>query len=174
MMPVKLTGSLLVIIAAALMGVGEGEKVKDCYRQMRYLQRILCMVESEIRYAHSYLGEIFEGAARNLREPYKGWLLFMKKEMEEEDSRPFADIWENGVSEHLKDSGLPKKELLRLSQLGGQLGATDLKLQLKLLELYQEQLSMEIQEIREEMQVKVRLCHCLGIMGGMLIAVLLI
>lgn len=53
MRPVKLTGSLLVIIAAALMGVGEGEKVKDCYRQMRYLQRILCMVESEIRYAHS-------------------------------------------------------------------------------------------------------------------------
>lgn len=174
MMPVKLTGCILVITTAALMGIQKGEAVKNSYRQMQYLQRILCMIESEIRYAHSYLGELFGNTAQSVKEPYRGWLLFMKREMEEEDSRSLSDIWERGVSGYLKHSGLPEKELHRLSRLGGQLGAPDLKLQLRVLELYQEQLGLEIHEIREEMQVKVRLCHCLGIMGGMLIAVLLI
>ena len=59
MMPVKLAGCLLVIGAAALMGVRKGEAVRNQYRQMKYLQRILCMIESEIRYAHAHLGEIF-------------------------------------------------------------------------------------------------------------------
>ncbi len=47
-------------------------------------------------------------------------------------------------------------------------------MQLKILRHYEEQLNLEIQEIREEMQVKVKLCHCLGVLGGMLVAVLLI
>ena len=174
MMPVKLVGCLLVVGAAALMGVRKGEAVRNQYRQMKYLQRILCMIESEIRYAHAHLGEIFRDISGSLKEPYREWLLSVRDSMEKRDGRALEEIWEDGVGRHLKKSGLPEKELCRLSQLGGQLGASDLDLQLKILRHYEEQLNLEIQEIREEMQVKVKLCHCLGVLGGMLVAVLLI
>ena len=164
MMPVKLAGCLLVIGAAALMGVRKGEAVRNQYRQRKYLQRILCMIESEIRYAHAHLGEIFRDISGSLKEPYREWLLSVRDSMEKRDGRALEEIWEDGVGRHLKKSGLPEKEL----------GASDLELQLKILRHYEEQLNLEIQEIREEMQVKVKLCHCLGVLGGMLVAVLLI
>lgn len=50
----------------------------------------------------------------------------------------------------------------------------DLNLQLKVLSLYQEQLKLSMEEIQEGMKTKVRLCHCLGVMSGLLVAVLLL
>lgn len=174
MMPVKLAGCLLVIGAAALMGMRKGETIQNQYRQMKYLQRLLCMMESEIRYAHAHLGEVFRDMSGSLKEPYREWLLSVRDAMEEKNGGDFEGIWEKKTVECLKKSGLPEKELCRLSRLGGQLGASDLELQLRILGLYQEQLNLETEEIREEMHVRVRLCHCLGVLGGMLVAVLLI
>ncbi len=90
------------------------------------------------------------------------------------DSGAFETIWGQAVEENLRHSGLPQRELERLTQLGGQLGVMDLNLQLKVLTLYQEQLSLNMEEAREGMQTKVRLCHCLGVMSGLLVAVLLL
>lgn len=90
------------------------------------------------------------------------------------DSGNFETIWGQAVAERLKDSGLPTKELERLGRLGGQLGVLDLSLQLKVLELYREQLELAMEEVREGMRTKVRLCHCLGVMSGLLLSVLLL
>lgn len=174
MIPVKLAGCVLVISASAMMGMRRAEMIQNQYRQMKALQRIFCMIESEIRYSHAHLGEIFWGVSGRLENPYKKWLLSVRDAMEKRDGRAFEEIWETKINQYLKKSGLPEKELYRLSQLGGQLGASDLELQLKILGLYQEQLNLETDEIREEMHGKVKLCHCLGILGGMLVAVLLI
>lgn len=174
MIPVKLAGCVLVISASSLMGMRRAEMIRNHYQQMKYLQRIICMIESEIRYAHAHLGEIFRDVSGRLDAPYKEWLLSVREAMEERDGRIFEEIWEKETNRYLKKSGLPEKELCRLSQLGGQLGASDLELQLKILGLYQEQLSLETEELREEMQEKVRLCHCLGVLGGILVTVLLI
>lgn len=90
------------------------------------------------------------------------------------DSGAFDTIWGQAVEKNLRYSGLPPKELERLIQLGGQLGVMDLNLQLKVLSLYQEQLSLSMEETQEGMRTKVRLCHCLGVMSGLLVAVLLL
>lgn len=173
-MLVKLFGCLLVIAATTLAGIVYAGSIQERYRQMKYLQRLIYMIESEIRYAHTYLGEIFLHVSRRVREPYKGWLLTMERKMGQMDSGAFDVIWGQAVEEHLRYSGLPPKELERLIQLGSQLGITDLELQLKVLALYQEQLGLNIEEVREGMRTKVRLCHCLGVMSGLLVAVLLL
>ena len=173
-MLIKVSGCLLVIAATTLSGALRAERIKEEYRQMRNLQRLLCMIESEIRYAHTHLGEIFLHAARRTQEPYRSWLLDMEKRMDEADSGVFEKIWGQAASEKLSGAGLPKKELERLIQLGGQLGVMDLKLQLEVLALYQEQLRLSMEEVWEGMGAKVRLCHCLGVMSGLLVVVMLI
>lgn len=173
-MLLKISGCVLVIAATTLTGMARADSIREQYRQMRYLQRLMCMVESEIRYAHTHLGEIFLHISRRVKEPYKSWLLDMERRMGQMDAGAFEGIWGQAVEENLKSSGLPDKELLRLVQLGAQLGVLDLKLQLRVLELYQEQLSLSMEEVREGMKVKVRLCHCLGVMSGLLVAVLLL
>lgn len=173
-MLLKISGCLLVIAATTLAGMVRAGSIQEQYRQMKYLQRILYMIESEIRYSHTYLGEIFLNVSRRIEEPYKGWLLSMERKMGQMDSGAFEVIWGQAAEDKLKHCGLPHKELERLIQLGSQLGAMDLNLQLKVLSLYQEQLKLSMEEIQEGMKTKVRLCHCLGVMSGLLVAVLLL
>lgn len=173
-MLLKISGCLLVIAATTLTGITRADKIQEQYRQMRVLQRLLYMLESEIRYAHTHLGEIFLRVSRRVKEPYRDWLLYMEKRMGQTDSGTFETIWRQAVTANLSRSGLPAREVDRLSQLGAQLGVMDLELQLRVLSLYQEQLSLNMEEVRQEMRTKIRLCHCLGVMGGLLVAVLLL
>lgn len=58
--------------------------------------------------------------------------------------------------------------------LGEHLGYLDLEMQMKQLSLYEENLEEEISRLKEEASVKKRLYRSLGILGGLLLAVLLI
>ena len=40
------------------------------------------MIESDIRYAHAHLGEIFRDISGSLKEPYREWLLSVRDSME--------------------------------------------------------------------------------------------
>ena len=75
---------------------------------------------------------------------------------------------------YLGASGLPEEELDKLINLGGQLGVADIEMQVKTLDLYLEEMSLSMEEMRGGMKAKVRLCHCLGVMSGIFITVLLI
>lgn len=172
----KLSGVLLIVTATTFLGIRRADDIKEEYRQMRYLQRLICMMESEIRYAHAHLGEIFSHLASHAKEPYKGWLLSMARDMEthfeKEEDEQFVYLWNREIDGYLTGTGLPKKELLRLKQLGDQLGVADLELQLRLLGLYQQQLENSMEEVREGMKMRVYLCQCLGVMSGLLLAIL--
>ena len=125
-------------------------------------------------YARSHLGEIFARIGAQEEEPYKSWLLELSRELERRKSGTFHRIWEESIKRHLKDIRLPTRELDRLKSLGLELGSADLKLQLRTMELYLEQLTRTLEETREEMRTRVRLCRCLGVMGGIFVAVLLL
>ena len=47
-------------------------------------------------------------------------------------------------------------------------------MQIKTLDLYLEEIRLSMEEMREEMRTKIRLCHCLGVMSGIFITVLLL
>ena len=83
-------------------------------------------------------------------------------------------MWRAGVRKYLGVSALSQTELNRLEELGGRLGLMDADMQVKAVELYLSGLSSSIEEIREGMKSRVRLCHCLGVMSGMLIVILLL
>ena len=108
------------------------------------------------------------------REPYKGWILEIYDRLEHKNRGTLADIWEDTVREYLGASGLPDEELDKLINLGGQLGVADIEMQVKTLDLYLEEMSLSMEEMRGGMKAKVRLCHCLGVMSGIFITVLLI
>ncbi|MGN1166257.1 MAG: stage III sporulation protein AB [Lachnospiraceae bacterium] len=173
-MLLKVSGVVFIMAATTFMGIRRADDIQEEYRQMRYLQRIVSMMESEIRYARSHMGEIFSHIASHAQEPYKGWLLSMQREMNCANGKTFDEIWCQAIKGYLKDSGLPQNELARLMQLGNQLGVVDLKYQMNILELFQQQLSLNMEEMREGMKTKVRLCRCLGVMSGMLISILLV
>ena len=171
---VKTFGAVLIIGATSLWGIRAADRINDQYVQMQYLKKLINQLRSEIRYARSYLGEAFRHIGTSSREPYKGWILEIYDRLEHKNRGTLADIWEDTVREYLGASGLPDEELDKLINLGGQLGVADIEMQVKTLDLYLEEMSLSMEEMRGGMKAKVRLCHCLGVMSGIFITVLLI
>ena len=82
-------------------------------------------------------------------------------------------LFRSSTGKCLKDAGLPGNELARLADLGNQLGIADADMQVKLLDLYLDELSKSMDELREGMKMKIRLCRCLGVMSGIFVMILL-
>lgn len=170
----KIAGALLVIGATSLWGVLAAERMRNQYAQLRYLQRIFLLLQGEIRYARSYLGEAFYQIGTTLRDPYRGWLEELCRRMESRNQGSFCEIWEAAADQYLADCGIGEGALGKLRRLGTQLGAADVEMQVKALDLYLEELSAEMEELQGEMRTKIRLCHCLGVMSGIFVTVLLL
>lgn len=173
-MLLKTAGGLLVIGAASVGGILAAERIRDRYEQLRYLQKLFCLLRSEILYARADLGEAFGQISRSARTPYREWLLGLCGEMEQRDGRSFAALWEEQTRGQLGNAGLSAEAMDRLVDFGSRLGTADTGLQAKNLELYLDELRTSMDEMREGMGQKIRLCHCLGVMGGIFITVLLI
>lgn len=170
----KLAGSILIIGTGILAGMSAADRVRQQYEEMRELQTLLYALRSEILYARACLGEAFLKIGRDAGEPYRGWMMEMSRKIERRQDRMLSVIWKTGVRDALKNSRIQKRDLLRLEELGTQLGDADLEAQIRSLDRYLEELKHSMEEIREGMKIKIRLCQCLGVMGGIFVTILLI
>lgn len=170
----KLAGSLLIIGATTLWGMAAAERLREQYEQMRLLQSLLYALRSEILYARSYLEEAFAKIGESAPEPYQGWLLGMSETMRRKTGIPFYQIWSGGIQEALQGSGLAQEEKDKLSEIGKRLGNADMEAQIRSLDLYLEELKKSMEEKREGMKTRIRLCHCLGVMSGIFLTILLV
>ncbi len=173
-MLMKTIGGVIVIAATSMWGHEAAMRIGNGYKELQYLQKLLYLLRGEILYARSYLGEAFMQIGQTAKSPYREWLLGLCGRMDKERDATFAEMWEESTKACLEASGLPKKEILRLASFGSRLGIADAGMQIKTLDLYLEEIRLSMEEMREEMRTKIRLCHCLGVMSGIFITVLLI
>ena len=169
----KAAGCILIITATTLAGEKKAADLKLQYLRLKELRQIFFLLQSEIRYARTCLEEIFFSLGRQAKDPSREWLFVLGRRLKKRENGRFEKVWTESIEETLKASGLPEKEIQRLEEMGSQLGIADVEMQVKALELYLTQLSESMEDIREEIKTKVRLYHCLGVMSGMLIVILL-
>lgn len=170
----KITGSMVTIAAAALLGVCAAGELEAAYQELIYLQKLIGMIRGEVRYARSALSHVFRKVGEQAKPPYDVWLKQMSVRMESRKGGSLGDIWRESVNLYLRASKLPRGELQRLGEVGALLGGADADLGLGILGGYQEELAGAIEDMHREIQNKKKLCRCLGISGGILIAVLLV
>lgn len=170
----KFAGSILVIAAASLMGVRAAMDLDRTYNEIKYVRQILYLLESEIQYSRAFLSEAFSKLAKMVREPYRTWFQELCVKMEDRDGGKFDILWENTIKECLDGLYLPRQEMEKLTELGQYLGTADTQVQMKYIELLDGQLDLTMKEMREELRGKKKLYHCLGIMGGLFLTILLI
>lgn len=73
----------------------------------------------------------------------------------------------------MKNLCLKREDLERLYRLGEQLGYLDQEMQIKGIEFYIEQQRTARKDAEREYREKERVYHCLGIMGGLFLVILL-
>ena len=171
---IKVTGACLIIAATSLWGMLAAEHVRNQSVQMQYLKKLIYRLRSEILYARAFLSEAFRNIAGSSEGPYAGWLLSMSHDLECRQGVRLSEIWEMKTCQYLKSAGLPEPVYQRLLGLGGQLGNADVEMQIRILDLYLEELEHTMEEIRKEQRSKIKLYHCMGVMSGIFLTILLI
>ena len=88
--------------------------------------------------------------------------------LRKKESPSLDTLWRQSIHEHLEESYLERKELLELENLGKSLGCFES------IELYIEQLEIEIKQKQEDYRTKRKLCQSIGIMGGIFLVIILL
>ena len=117
---------------------------------------------------------MFECLSKKMDAPYRNWLLGMKIQMERRDGKTFSEIWVDNVNGFLKESGLGMEALNHLKMLGRNLGGADRQMQIWSMERYLKQIELQMDEMRKDIQMRMKVRICLGASAGILITIFLI
>lgn len=171
---VKMIGCFCIILASSFIGIRAATDLDAQYDELKYLQKIIYALQSEIQYHRAFLAEAFSNIAGFVKEPYNVWFRQLYYRLERKEEESLKSAWTETIDEYLIDAKLPKFQKDQLKELGNYLGSADVELQIKQMNHYREQLELATIEMREELENKKKICRCLGIVGGIFLAILLI
>lgn len=168
----KAAGLILIMTAGAGLGFCKSYELTRRERAMEMLLRMVIYLKGEIRYGNASLHDAFGGAAAKLPGEYGVFMKAVAREMRSNTGQPFGEIFRGCAAVHLEGLGLTSEEQEKLFSLGEHLGYLDLDMQMKQLDLYERELERSIEELKAELPGKKKVYQSLGILGGILLAVL--
>lgn len=169
----KMIGSLLTMGAAAMIGMAMAEEEEKFFQEMVSLEDVIFRFRGELWYARAQMPRIFRELSGQVKNPYSEWFLQMAEQMEQKNGGEFGRIWRQTTELYLSKV-LPKEEGIRLKKLGDYLGHADAEMQITYLDRYLEVLRRRKEERRQILQEQKKIYRCLGITGGILVAVMLV
>ena len=129
-------------------------------------------LKGEIRYGRLSLKEAFADGANKLSGEYRGFFLAVSRELAQNTEKTFAQIFAECGEQYLGRLELTREEQEEFLILGSRLGYLDVEMQCRQLELYESNLIQHIQEVRAQIPAKKKVYQSLGLLGGLLAAVL--
>lgn len=170
----KFIGCILIVLAGSGMGYFKGVALQQHISEMEEIRQLFLMLRSEIKYTKTPLGEAFYHIGRRMDGVYGTWLKELSGKLEEKSGAVFREVWSGTIEECLKNTALWPKDLRALKAIGVHMGYMDEEMQIGTIDLFVEQLNVEIQNMRQNIAIQRRLCNCLGVLGGVFLAVVLI
>lgn len=177
---IRWVGAGLVVLATSLAGYEYGRNLQKRISQLKELKKIVTDLYSDIEYGACSLSESFARISEQQSELYRAFLLKicagMKKEepMESRYGMPFSMIFTQAVTEMLSGSALTESDKKGLLRFGSQLGNNQKKGQLRILQLYLQELDYQIEELQKTRVEKQKTGQMLGISVGVLVVILLL
>lgn len=170
----KLLGILIIITTSACIGIKASDNLNIQLELLRKMKQLIILIGGEIKYNNSYLGQAFKNVSDRISAPYDELMVYVADKLDNRTGESLETIWKEGIDKTLSKSGLTKKHLLKLSELGETLGYLDKDMQIANFELFIERLDFEINESTEKNKANCKLYKSLGVLSGILIVVLII
>lgn len=168
----RIYGLILIMISGAGLGLAKSRELSARLEAKEMLLRMVILLKGEIRCGNASLFDAMTGAAEKLPGVYRTFLRETAREMEIRRGETFGMIFRKNAEIYFKELGLHKEEQEQLFSLGEHLGYLDLKMQMRQLELYEKELEESIRVLKIELPEKKKVCQSLGILFGILLAVL--
>lgn len=173
-MYLKLIGACLVILSSTAMGLYFSNVTKGRLVDLKALKKNMFILRGDIRYGNTPLPEALETLAERNKDNFKEFFHEIAKELRSLSGETFASVWDKGVRKFLKNSYINAVDREQLSKLGESLGYLDKDMQIKVIDLYIEQLETELEEATHTIKEKTRLYNMLGVLFGIFITIVMI
>ena len=170
----KIIGMVMVILSTTAYGIILGRDIKLRLKELKELKKIVFLLKGEIGFLHTPLLEALENVSFRCDEPFKQMLLDFVRFGRESNRRPFVEIWDEGIGAGIGKTHLSKEEKQLLLNFGKELGLSDIKTQQNAMDSFLNELEMSINSLEKTVPNKVKLYNSMGIMLGIVIAIIMI
>ena len=168
----RTVGLCVIVISGVGCGFAMSNELGRRKKMMEMILRMIILLRGEIRYGNTSLYDAFTGAAGKLEGKYREFFLNTAEEIKKKKGKPFGEIFRNCARASLDDQNFTREEKEKIFSLGERLGYLGMDMQLRQLQLLEEDLENEIQELNKDLKEKKKLYQSLGILLGILLAVL--
>lgn len=168
----KLAGAILIICASVGLGYSKCRELTMKERNLEeFLQIILCL-KGEIRCGNSCLSDALRDTARRCTGSYSAFLEGTASCMAANTEEKLGTIFQKCTEKYLSELYLDKEEKRKISLLGERLGYLDREMQIRQLELYETDFRFLLQKLQKDKTEKKKLYQSIGVMSGIMLAVL--
>lgn len=168
----KTAGIVLILTSSAGLGFGRSYELSLREKALGDMLQMIRWLKGEICSRHASLPDAFISVSERMPERYREFLIKISKEMRESHGTRFGELYQTCAMETLKELPLSKKEWELFLSIGGCLGYLDLEMQKKQLDFYEEEFVRALNDLRTEAPARKKVYQSLGVMGGILLAIL--
>lgn len=169
----KLAASLFLILGGTGIGYARSREFTEWEKNLEILLQIFVFLKGEIRCSNSSLPDAFREISGKISPPFRDVLIETAEEMGKSDGRTLEEILRSCGEKKFCGKSRAEQETVKVLQvLGSRLGYLDREMQLCQIELLETETGERRRSVREKLPEQKKLCQTLGILGGILLAVL--
>lgn len=174
----KAAATLLLLFGGAGIGYARSRELTEREKNLEILLQILFFLKGEIRCGNSTLPDAFREIAGKVCGTFAEILQDAAKEMENNNGKSLEEIMETSIYRMFSQPDLERKfrnsreEMEILRTLGKRLGYLDREMQLRQIELLETEVEDRRKRFKEKLPEQKKISQTLGILGGILLAVL--
>jgi stage III sporulation protein AB len=166
----------MVMGGCMLLGIRLGGNMRRRICELREVERIMGMLEGEMRYRKNPLAESFRNISSRCGGIYGRWLLYIAELIQGNTCDGFMHVWNQGLgwlSMQGSESCIRPEDIDGLRFMGQALSEGDIETQINALMLEKTVLHNRITELSSELKNKRRVVLSLCGLGGVLVVICL-
>ena len=173
----------MVIGGGLGMGLVIAANMRRRLSNLKQLEKVMYLLEGELRYRHSTLGDAFANISERTGEPFCEWLANLSNSLSvskmsmdiNELCCTFVNIWNESLSQLYDDTSsyLLVEDIELIKNMGQALGHLDIETQLNEIKLETERLGTIIYELSKVLKDKSRMAVTLSTLGAILVVIIL-
>ncbi|WP_342759759.1 stage III sporulation protein AB [Kineothrix sedimenti] len=170
----RLIGIIFLVGGSFGLGLSMKNRMKDNLNALYQVQQIFKMLQNEITYSKAPLPEACRRIGSRIKEPYGRAFHDIYEKMLLNSGCSFSEIWKECMKKCLKGTALSEEEKRVCLDFADCAGYMDGKMQAEAIEQYLHRLELSVKKLEEDMINKSKVIMSLSVMGGLLVAIILI
>lgn len=166
----KIIGTIITVLATSFIGENKSRGYRDRVKYLENMQLCASLLENEIKYTQTPIGEAFDKIKNNFEGVIKNILLYVCTEIKNQTDYPVYKIWNDAVD--FNANCLNKNDIDVLKSFGNHLGDSDVEGQIKNINVFNSRISYYLSIAISESEKGCKLYRNLGVYSGLLLAVL--